>query len=139
MGKAYSEQEKDEIRRKIWEASLELFHAEDEKSLNIRKITEKVGISLGSFYHFYADKESLIRDIVIYRSGQKLDVIRESFPASCKDPVGYVAKQLYFHIHDMGEKITKKPIYQETFEEELSEEKASAVVFMKLFGAFLEE
>ncbi|MCR5033264.1 MAG: TetR/AcrR family transcriptional regulator [Lachnospiraceae bacterium] len=139
MGKAYTQEEKDDIRKKIWEAGLELFHAEDEKSLNIRRITEKAGISLGSFYHFYEDKESLLRDLVIYRSSQKLDVIRESFPASKQDPRGYLEKQIYFHLTDMGEKIRTKAIYRDTFREEVETERNNAALFMKLFAAFLEE
>ena len=63
MGKAYTEEEKIEIKKRIWEAAIELFHSSDAKKLNVRTLTSMAGISLGSFYNFYPDKESLMADI----------------------------------------------------------------------------
>ncbi|MDD3253066.1 MAG: TetR/AcrR family transcriptional regulator [Lachnospiraceae bacterium] len=123
MGKAYSEDEKKEIRQKIWEVGLEMFHDDNHKSLNIRELTERVGISLGSYYNFYKNKKSLIRDIMEYRMKQKLNAIRITFPDSRENPVQYVANLLYINFWDMGEKVQNKAIYKEMLDTVLTDEK----------------
>ncbi|MDD3795707.1 MAG: TetR/AcrR family transcriptional regulator [Lachnospiraceae bacterium] len=123
MGKAYSEDEKKEIRQKIWEAGLEMFHEDNHKSLSIREVTERVGISLGSYYNFYKDKKSLIMDIMKYRMNQKLNTIQTTFPDSKENPVQYVANLLYINFRDMEEKVQNKEIYKEMFDTVFTDEK----------------
>ncbi|MDD2980761.1 MAG: TetR/AcrR family transcriptional regulator [Hespellia sp.] len=123
MGKAYSEDEKKEIRQKIWEAGLEMFHEDNHKSLSIRELTERVGISLGSYYNFYKNKKSLMLDIMKYRMNQKLNTIQTTFPDSRENPVQYVANLLYTNFWDMGEKVQNKGIYKEMFDTVLTDEK----------------
>ncbi len=112
MGKAYTEEEKQQIRERIWEAGIEMFHSPDAKSLSVRAITAKVGISLGSFYNFYPDKESLVIDIMKYRVKQKLEIIKKDFPKSEKDPVEYLNNVICGNFISMDEKFSGKEIYK---------------------------
>ena len=82
MGKAFSEEEKENIKEAIMETALELFHDNGTKSLSISVLTKRVGIAQGSFYNFWKDKDSLIIDLAAYRSGQKLKALEEKFSSS---------------------------------------------------------
>ena len=86
MGKAYTEEEKIEIKKRIWEAAIELFHSSDAKKLNVRTLTSMAGISLGSFYNFYPDQESLMADIIKYRVKKPASIyeklLRRGYPVS---------------------------------------------------------
>ena len=115
MGKAYTEEEKIEIKKRIWEAAIELFHSSDAKKLNVRTLTSMAGISLGSFYNFYPDKESLMADIIKYRVKQKLDVMRLDFPASKKDPQKFLIKVVHSNFVSMDDKISNLDIYKEAY------------------------
>jgi len=72
MGRAFTEEEKVKIKADIMETALDLFHDKGTKSLNIAELTRRVGIAQGSFYNFWSDKDSLIIDLIAYRSAQKL-------------------------------------------------------------------
>lgn len=115
MGKAYTEEEKIEIKKRIWEAGIKLFHSSDAKKLNVRTLTSMAGISLGSFYNFYPDKESLINDIIKYRVKQKLDVMREDFPASKKDPEKFLIKVIHSNFVSMDDKFSNLDMYKEAY------------------------
>lgn len=115
MGKAYTEEEKIEIKKRIWEAAIELFHSSDAKKLNVRTLTSMAGISLGSFYNFYPDKESLMADIIKYRVKQKLDVMRLDFSASKKNPQKFLIKVVHSNFVSMDDKISNLDIYKEAY------------------------
>ncbi|MBQ6057629.1 MAG: helix-turn-helix transcriptional regulator, partial [Treponema sp.] len=73
MGKAFSDDEKSEIKTKLMEAAIELFHDKGAKTLSIREVTKRAGIAQGSFYNFWADKDALVVDVVKYRAEQKFN------------------------------------------------------------------
>ncbi len=64
MGKAYTLEEKAEIRERIKTISKEMFKEKGLKKARIEEITKAVGISLGGFYTFYSNKEDLFLDII---------------------------------------------------------------------------
>ena len=72
MAKAFSSDEKLEIRQKIMDTALEIFHESGTKGLSIKELTTRVGIAQGSFYNFWRDKDTLLLDVMQYRSAQKL-------------------------------------------------------------------
>ena len=49
MGRAFSEEERAEIKIALMESALELFHEQGKKSLSIRELTKRAGISQGGF------------------------------------------------------------------------------------------
>lgn len=113
MGKAYTNEEREAIKTTLMESAIELFHENDNgaKSLSIRELTKRAGISQGGFYNFWEDKDALILDVIKYRARQKLDLIVPLFPKSLKNPRDFLSRHLYDWCIDMNEKIRNKPLY----------------------------
>ncbi len=114
MGKAYSEQEREEVRTRLLEAGVAIFHEEDAGALNIREVSKRAGISLGGFYSFYPDKESFVLDVMIYRVHQKEDWVRTFFSTPSEDPAGQLAELIVRGYLDIYHKIKTKKIYRDS-------------------------
>ena len=54
MGKAYSEEEKKEIKGKLRQVGLQLFREKGIRKVSVREMAAQVGIAQGGFYTFYA-------------------------------------------------------------------------------------
>ena len=113
MSKAFSEYEKLNIKQKIMEAAIEIFHESGTKGLSIKELTKRAGIAQGSFYNFWKDKDALIMDVMQYRLSQKLEIAKQSFDESLENPVKFLVDIIYEHSIDLKEKYKKKPIYAE--------------------------
>ena len=113
MAKAFNEEEKQEIKQKMMDIALMLFHESGTKGLSIKELTSRTGIAQGSFYNFWKDKDALILDVMQYRSAQKLAVVEKYFNKSLDNPVGFLADIIYEYSVDFKEKCEKKPIYAE--------------------------
>jgi AcrR family transcriptional regulator len=64
MPKAFTEQEKELIRKRLLERGHKQFSAYGLRKTNIEELAEAAGISKGAFYLFYASKEALFMDVV---------------------------------------------------------------------------
>jgi len=64
MPKAFTEQEKELIRKRLLEQGYKQFSAYGLRKTNIEELAEAAGISKGAFYLFYASKEALFMDVV---------------------------------------------------------------------------
>ena len=64
MGRPYTEEEREELKRKIKNIASLMFMEEGFKNCKIQEITKKAGISMGGFYTFYKDKEALYGEIL---------------------------------------------------------------------------
>jgi AcrR family transcriptional regulator len=64
MPKAFTEQEKELIRKRLLEQGHKQFSAYGLRKTNIEELAEAAGISKGAFYLFYASKEALFMDVV---------------------------------------------------------------------------
>ncbi|MBR1851748.1 MAG: TetR/AcrR family transcriptional regulator [Lachnospiraceae bacterium] len=117
MGKAFSDEERAEIKIALMESALELFHEQGKKSLSIRELTKRAGISQGGFYTFWEDKDALILDVIRYRAAQKLEAIVPLFPESLASPRKFWADHLYSWCIDLKVKILTKPIYQDSIKQ----------------------
>ncbi len=115
MAKAFSEKEKIEIKEKILETSLDLFHENGRKSLSIKELTSRVGIAQGSFYNFWQDKESLIMDLIAYRSAQKLTLLKNAFPNSLENPHQFLTDIIFNYSINLMEKVKTKKAYEDAF------------------------
>ena len=113
MAKAFSSDEKLEIRQKMMDTALEIFHESGTKGLSIKELTTRVGIAQGSFYNFWKDKDALVLDVMQYRSAQKLAVIEKHFNKSLDNPVKFLSDIIYEYSIDLKEKCETKPIYAE--------------------------
>ena len=111
MAKAFSNDEKLEIKQKIMETALDFFHESGTKGLSIKELTTRAGIAQGSFYNFWKDKDALIMDVMQYRSAQKLALIEKHFDKSLENPVRFLSDIIYDYSIDLKEKCETKPIY----------------------------
>ncbi|EGG90974.1 hypothetical protein HMPREF0491_02496 [Lachnospiraceae oral taxon 107 str. F0167] len=111
MSKAFSEDEKLNIKQKMMEVAIEIFHESGTKGLSIKELTKRAGIAQGSFYNFWKDKDALIMDVMQYRLSQKLEIAKQSFDESLENPVKFLVDIIYEHSIDLKEKYKKKPIY----------------------------
>ena len=115
MPKAFSEEEKEQIKNQILETAVELFHDKGTKSINIQELTRRAGIAQGSFYSFWKDKDALIMDVMLYRSRQKLDIAEKEFEASLHDPIGLLSESIYRYSMDLLNKCREQPVYSQSF------------------------
>ena len=138
MAKAFTEEEKIKIKESIMETALDLFHDKGTKSLSISELTKRVGIAQGSFYNFWKDKESLIIDLMAYRSIQKLESIEREFSNSLTNPKKFLSEVIYKYSIDMTEKIKTQPIYQEAFRIFVSQDSKKVNRVENLYGDFLD-
>lgn len=65
MAKHFSENEKQIIKLSMLKEGKKLFEKYGVKKTSIDKIVENVGIAKGSFYNFYASKESMVFDLIM--------------------------------------------------------------------------
>ncbi|EGS35731.1 TetR/AcrR family transcriptional regulator [Megasphaera sp. UPII 135-E] len=135
MGKAFTEEEKIKIKESIMETALDLFHEKGTKSLSISELTKRVGIAQGSFYNFGKDKESLVIDLMAYRSIQKLENIEKEFSNSLTNPKEFLSEVIFKYSIDMTEKIRNQQIYQEAFRIFASQDSKKV---KNLYGDFLD-
>lgn len=138
MAKAFTEEEKIKIKESIMETALDLFHDKGTKSLSISELTKRVGIAQGSFYNFWKDKESLIIDLMAYRSIQKLGNIEREFSNSLTNPKKFLSEVIYKYSIDMTEKIKNQPIYQEAFRIFANQDSKKVNRVENLYGDFLD-
>jgi AcrR family transcriptional regulator len=64
MTRSFSEQEKEEIRKRLLDLGLKHFSTYGFKKTNVDEIARTAGISKGAFYRFYASKEMLFMDVI---------------------------------------------------------------------------
>ena len=114
MGKAFSDDEKSEIKTRLMETAIELFHDKGTKTLSIRELTHRAGIAQGSFYNFWEDKDALVTDVVKYRVEQKFRTVLPEFKKKLKDPAGSLAAKTYEWCIDLKHKTEKQSIYRES-------------------------
>ena len=138
MAKAFTEEEKIKIKESIMETALDLLHDKGTKSLSISELTKRVGIAQGSFYNFWKDKESLIIDLMAYRSIQKLGNIEREFSNSLTNPKKFLSEVIYKYSIDMTEKIKTQPIYQEAFRIFANQDSKKVNRVENLYGDFLD-
>ena len=64
MAKAFTETEREQIRRQLQDEGLKLFREKGLKKVSVQQLTQAVGIAQGGFYSFYDSKEALFLDCV---------------------------------------------------------------------------
>ena len=140
MAKAFSEEEKEQIKIRIMETALDLFHDKGTKSLSIQELTKRVGIAQGSFYNFWKDKDALVLDVLRYRSEQKLRMVEERMDESLQDPAGFLSKIIYINSLDLLQKGKERPAYAQSFallsRTELTAENRVGVVYRDAINRF---
>lgn len=115
MGKAFTEEQKIKIKESIMKTAQALFCDKGTKSLSILELTKRAGIAQGSFYNFWSDKESLIIDVMAYRSIQKLENIEKDFSNLLSEPKKFLSNVIFKYAIYVTEKIKTKTIHKDVF------------------------
>lgn len=74
--RTFSEEEKEEIKRKMKEIGLPMLKAEGLTHMSISKLAEAVGIGKSTFYSFYSSKEEFVQEILADNRKQFLENLR---------------------------------------------------------------
>ncbi len=90
--KALLQQRRDESRKKIIDATVALISRDGINALTIRNVCKEAGVTNGSFYHVFSDKDDLLASFVIIETFQDVEL---AAPAS--DPAARVS-ELYAHL-----------------------------------------
>ena len=75
MGKAFSEEERQEVQEKLRRIGLRLLAEDGIKNISIRQLTSEAGIAQGGFYTFYQDKDDFVEDLFLLRIKKKTDAM----------------------------------------------------------------
>ena len=95
MGKAFTEEEREEIREKLRRTGLKILAKTGIKDISIRDITKQAGIAQGGFYTFYANKDEFILDLISLRIREKTDIMYENRAKTVDDPRGFLIELFY--------------------------------------------
>lgn len=139
MGKAFSDEEKQEIRKKLLETGTEMFHDNSVKAINIRDLTARAGISQGGFYTFYKDKDEFVLDVMRYRSAQKIADAERLFRQPTDDPAGLMNRVLFEYLIDMKHKTDTRESYSEIFQMLVKQQEKLGARGIVLFRGFVEK
>ncbi|HCM91617.1 MAG TPA: TetR/AcrR family transcriptional regulator, partial [Lachnospiraceae bacterium] len=60
MGKAFTQEEREELQEKLRRTGLKLLAENGIRNISIRQLTKEVGIAQGGFYTFYKDKDDFV-------------------------------------------------------------------------------
>lgn len=107
MAKAFTEEERKEIQRKLQDEGLKQFKEKGLKKVSVRELTRAAGIAQGGFYTFYDSKEALLLDCVNRRISEKIKAFMSSpmerYEAEMQNPVSFLAERFYvtgMHLKD---------------------------------------
>ena len=95
MGKAFSEEEREEVQEKLRRIGLKLLAESGIKNVSIRELTSKAGIAQGGFYTFYKDKDDFVMDLMCLRVQEKTDAMYRNKSKSKEDPEKFLVDLFY--------------------------------------------
>ncbi len=95
MGKAFTEEEREEIREKLRRTGLTILAKTGIRDISIRDITKETGIAQGGFYTFYKDKDEFVLDLMALRVREKTQLMYEKRESTAKDPRGFLVELFY--------------------------------------------
>lgn len=75
--RVFTEEEKKEIKEKMFEAGLTLIKQNGLTHTSVEKITDFAGIGKSTFYNFYTSKEEFVMDLISYERNKGMQMIRE--------------------------------------------------------------
>lgn len=108
MPKAFTEQEKELIRKRLLEQGYKQFSAYGLRKTNIEELAEASGISKGAFYLFYASKEALFMDVV----EQVEQRLRQELFAMVNLPGSSPRARLFALLHHAFDRVKTIPLLQ---------------------------
>lgn len=112
MGKAFTQEESIEIRKKLLQEGERIFVEKGLKKANIKNFTSAVGIALGSFYRFFESKEILFLEILDFYSKKKFNLLKEVLDEQIKTNNFNLEELIMVNFNE----VKKIPLYMMLFE-----------------------
>jgi AcrR family transcriptional regulator len=75
--RVFTEEEKKEIKEKMFEAGFTLIKQNGLTHTSVEKITDFAGIGKSTFYNFYTSKEEFVMDLISYERNKGMQMIQE--------------------------------------------------------------
>jgi AcrR family transcriptional regulator len=75
----------DQYRKELVESCIELFAKEGYTALTMRKIATALGVSTGTLYHYFPNKEALFLGVVAEVARQDLEAAAQAIPLDLPD------------------------------------------------------
>ena len=82
--RVFTEEEKKEIQKKMFEAGLALIKQNGLTHTSVEKITDFAGIGKSTFYNFYSSKEEFVMDLISYERNKAMQMIQEKLNGRSK-------------------------------------------------------
>lgn len=94
---------KDEVRRRIYEAALDVFFQKDFKSATMREIASKAGVPTGLTYSYFKNKEVLFDEIIRPVLRRFPDTLKkaEEAPGQAFDKFVSIEREFFLELFDM--------------------------------------
>ncbi len=84
MGKAFTLEEKELIRKKLFEVGEKIFIEKGIRKAGLQEITKGAGISLGSFYNFFESKEKMFLELLDIYNARIFEIQNEELNRQIK-------------------------------------------------------
>lgn len=100
-------------KKMIFERSLELFQTYGYDNTTIADISKATGMSVGSIYHYYKNKEAILLELrdVIGQSGNLMDRVEEKVQDPCEPIITYLCG-LSADFENLGMQLVKRLLYR---------------------------
>lgn len=93
---AFTEIEKENIKERLIKSCEESWSVNGYKKTNVEDLCRSAGISKGAFYLFYASKEELFLEVMIYTQNRLMEIVKEGAKEdNSKEGLIKILKQLY--------------------------------------------
>lgn len=89
-----------ETRGKLLAVGMDHFLRDGSKALSVRRVAADAGVNLGSFVYHFGTKEAFIRELIVSRYEELLQLFNSGLPKAGPEPAPIV--RLRSHLEQMG-------------------------------------
>lgn len=111
--RVFSEEEKNEIRKKMLEAGMSLIREYGLTHTSVTKITKEAGIGKSTFYNFYESKELFVVELIRYERKKTMGMIETLLagrPKMTKKEGMELLRQVIYHQDSIYQYLTEEDV-----------------------------
>ena len=111
--RVFSEEEKNEIRKKMLEAGMSLIREYGLTHTSVTKITKEAGIGKSTFYNFYESKELFVVELIRYERKKTMGMIEKLLagrPKMTKKEGMELLRQVIYHQDSIYQYLTEEDV-----------------------------
>lgn len=106
MASTWRQQKKEELRRRLYDASIELFESQGYENTTVQAITDAVQVAKGTFFNHFPSKEHVVEAWYQQLTAQCLDAAWQRLEEPAVETVEESVCQL---LRDMGRRAASQP------------------------------